>query len=257
MAAAFMGGLIASGKIKSTQITANDINKERLKEVKDLYYINIDDTIDAIENADIIIFAVKPDQIEEVATEIDGHIKDDCLLISIAAGITTTFIEKCLNNDKAKIVRVMPNTPAFVQEAMSVLYPNINVTEDDKETALELLNCIGKTIVTDDEDKLDVVTGLSGSGPGYLFLIMDAMKNAGTDLGLSEDDAKLLTMQTFLGTAKLALTSDEDFDTLRQNVTSPGGTTAAGLKVLNEKKVAEAFKEAIKKAAERSKELSK
>jgi len=155
------------------------------------------------------------------------------------------------------VVRTMPNTPALVQTGATALYANPRVTEDQHDMAESIMRAVGLTLWVDDEALLDAVTALSGSGPAYFFRIMEALEAAGVELGLSREAAHLLTLQTALGAAKMALESEEPIATLRERVTSPGGTTEQGLQVMNENNIDRLFSEVLKAARDRSAELAK
>jgi pyrroline-5-carboxylate reductase len=178
------------------------------------------------------------------------------LVVSIAAGVRSSDIEQWLGGNIA-VVRTMPNTPALVQTGATALYANPRVTEDQRDMAESIMRAVGLTLWVDDEALLDAVTALSGSGPAYFFRIMEALETAGVELGLSREAAHLLTLQTALGAAKMALESEESIVTLRERVTSPGGTTEQGLQVMNENNIDRLFSEVLKAARDRSAELAK
>ena len=177
------------------------------------------------------------------------------LIISIAAGITLGQLEHWLGADMP-IVRCMPNTPALVEAGATGLYANTNVDPGQREQAKTIMNSVGLAIWVDNEDQIDAVTAVSGSGPAYFFLVMEAMIEAGKELGLSEPVAKQLTLQTALGSAQMAITSDEDAAELRRRVTSPGGTTEAAINIMENKQLRAIFMDALRGAYDRSKELA-
>ena len=218
------------------------------------------DNLQAIENADIVVLAVKPQIMQQVCEPLQDILsKQDTLIISIAAGIAISNLNQWLggNNSPLAIVRCMPNTPSLVQSGMTGLYANPQVTSQQHDLAESILRAVGSTLWLSDEDKLDAVTAVSGSGPAYYFLVMEAMQNSAQNLGLSADESRLLVLQTAFGAAKLALESSDDAGTLRQRVTSKGGTTEAALKELMEGGLPELFEKALKAAENRSKELKK
>lgn len=215
------------------------------------------DNLSAIEGVDIVVLAVKPQILQPVCESICASVQEQKpLIISIAAGVTLSSMSQWLGGDIAG-VRCMPNTPALVQAGATGLYANAKVCDEQKSLAEMVMRSVGITIWLEDEAKLDAVTAVSGSGPAYFFLFMEAMQTAAKELGLDEQQARLLVLQTALGSAKLAIESDDDVALLRQKVTSKGGTTAAALEVLNDKHVPEIVAQAMSAAAQRAKELAK
>lgn len=212
---------------------------------------------EALNGADIVVLAVKPQIMQRVCEEITKDTGQDSLIISIAAGVNITNMNDWLGGNKHSIVRCMPNTPSLVQSGMTGLYANQYVLEAQRNLAESILRSVGSTLWFTDENQLDAVTAVSGSGPAYFFLVMEAMQDAAQKLGLSAEDARLLVLQTAFGAAKLALESSDDAATLRQRVTSKGGTTEAALKKLIGGGLPDLFEEALVAAAIRSKELSK
>ncbi len=219
------------------------------------------DNASAIDGADIVVFATKPQVLQTVCESFkdklttQGIVQKKPLLISVAAGITLESMQQWLGCDLA-IVRCMPNTPALVQSGMTGLVANQVTNEEQRNLAESILRSVGNTLWFGDEDKLNAVTAVSGSGPAYFFLVMEAMQASAQKLGLDEKDARLLVLQTAFGAAKLALESEDDAATLRQRVTSKGGTTEAALKVLIEGGLLTLFDDALKAANDRSIELS-
>ncbi len=219
------------------------------------------DNTSAIDSADIIVFATKPQVLQTVCESFKDSLNDNNtnnkpLLISVAAGITLENMQQWLGCDFA-IVRCMPNTPALVQSGMTGLVANQFTNEEQRNLAESILRSVGNTLWFDDEAKLNAVTAVSGSGPAYFFLVMESMQASAQKLGLDEKDARLLVLQTAFGAAKLALESEDDAATLRQRVTSKGGTTEAALKVLTEGGLPALFDDALIAANDRSIELSK
>ena len=216
------------------------------------------DNLQAIENADVVILAVKPQLMEQVCEPLQDAVQQSQpLIISIAAGITESNLSAWLGGDLGvPVVRCMPNTPALVQAGITGLYANKLVAEEQRNLAESILRSVGSTIWFDDEAKLNAVTAVSGSGPAYFFLVMEAMQNAAEKLGLSPADAQQLVLQTAFGAAKLALESSDTPAELRKKVTSKGGTTEAALKELTQGGLIALFDTALSAAAQRSEELS-
>ena len=256
MAASLIGGLIADG-FDRQGITVADIDKNQLDALKRRFQIQtFNDANDAVRSADTVVLAVKPQAVKEVAQYIAPAVhQKKPLIISIAAGIGTAAIERWLGEPTA-IVRAMPNTPALVQCGASGLFANARVTDTQHEDAETLLRATGLTVWMEDEDHINAVTALSGSGPAYFFRIMESLEAAGQALGLSQQAAHILTLQTALGAAKLAMESPEDIASLRQSVTSPGGTTEQGLRVMDEHHIDAVFKAVLEAANERAKQLA-
>ncbi len=203
----------------------------------------------------VIILAVKPYQIAEVLGELKSFLRQDHLLISVAAGISSEFI---MNNSlpTLKVIRVMPNTPAFVGEGMTAISKGRMASELDVALACDLFSSIGRVLVLD-ESQMDAATALSGSGPAYMFHILDSLAQGGVQCGLSKTEALLLSAQTMLGAAKMVLSGQKSPETLKQEVTTPDGTTEAGLKILDEKNIRQILVETVAAAAVRSMELMK
>jgi pyrroline-5-carboxylate reductase len=208
----------------------------------------------AVKGADIIILAVKPQNMAITLKEISLAIDKSKIVISIAAGITTKFIEGSLTKG-VRVVRVMPNTPALVGEGAAAVAKGSCAKADDVKLTRAIFDAVGISVEIE-EKLMDAVTGLSGSGPAYCFLIIEALIDAGEQMGLPRDLAAKLAMQTMLGAARLCLKSDKQPAQLREMVTSPGGTTVAGLKALEEGKIRTTIISAVEAATKRSKELA-
>ena len=209
-----------------------------------------------MQHAQVAVLAVKPQTAKTVVQELAPSIQaKHPLVISIAAGIRESHLREWLSNDIA-IVRTMPNTPALVGSGVTALFANAAVNNEQKNLAESIMRAVGMTLWVDDEALMDAVTALSGSGPAYFFLIMEAIEDAGHRLGLPHDTARLLTLQTAFGAAKMALESTEELGILRQRVTSPGGTTERAIKVLQDHHLPEIFDEALRAAHQRSVELA-
>ena len=256
MARSLIGGLIADG-FTAQHIHVSDPNLTNLEALKASHPIQtFADNVSAINGCNVIILAIKPQQLQMVVKQLSPHWQTGTLLISIAAGIRLEDIARWLDQDDAAIVRAMPNTPSLVQAGAAALYANEQVTNAQHELAESILRSVGLALWVDDETKIDAVTALSGSGPAYFFLVMEAMEHAAIALGLEPEIARLLCMQTAFGSAKMALESDENTATLRQQVTSPGGTTERGLHELEDGDLRGLFENALVAAALRSRELA-
>ena len=252
MAQALIGGLISRG-LPPTRITVSDpVEKVRLLlEEKDVHVT--DDNIAAIRDADIVLFAVKPQVLASVLKPLKG-LFDGKLVMSIVAGAEISTIANLLNTDR--IVRVMPNTPALVQTGAHGLYANDAVDSKDRELASQVLAATGLTLWVNSEAQIDAVTAVSGSGPAYFFYMMESMIRAGKNLGLDEKVATALTLQTALGAAQMAITSANSPAELRKNVTSPNGTTQAALEVFDRAQISQNIQAALAAAQKRTQELA-
>lgn len=256
MAEALIKGLIASGTAKPEQILAADVSADRLEHLRKTYGIIIQKTNnDAVREAGIIILSVKPQMIEKVLAEIAPAVDDKKLVISIAAGVPLAKIENVLKKS-SRVVRVMPNTPALVLAGAAALAAGSSATTDDLSFAQRIFDSVGRSVVVE-EKLMDAVTGLSGSGPAYVFMIIDALSDAGVKAGLPRQLALELAAQTVYGSAKMVLETKEHPGKLRDMVTSPGGTTIEGLHALEKGKLRATLMNAVEAATARSKELGK
>lgn len=219
-----------------------------------------DDNMAAIAEADVVVLAVKPQVLQGVAEALAPAVQaGQPLMVTVAAGIRSVDLNRWLGGESGKpvaVVRAMPNTPALLQTGATGLFASESVSDDQRDLAETILRAAGLTLWVQEEEQMDAVTALSGSGPAYFFRMMEAMQSAGTELGLAEETARLLTMQTALGAAKMALESSESVTTLREKVTSPGGTTEQGLRVLNENNIDQLMAQVLKAAFDRSQELA-
>jgi len=255
-----MGSILARGiisrKILSAQdITVTDIDQARLEDLRSSLKVKVTaDNKKAVREADIIVLAVKPQNFPETLKGIRPVADKAKLFISIAAGVTTDAIEKLLTKSP-RVLRVMPNVNALAGEGAAAVARGHFAGKNDAQYALSIFNAVGLAVEVD-EKLMDAVTGLSGSGPAYCFLIIEALTDAGVQLGLTRDLAEKLAAQTMLGSARLCLTSSQHPAQLKNMVTSPGGTTAAGLKVLEEGSIRATLMAAVEAAAKRSKELA-
>lgn len=252
MAQALIGGLIARG-MPTTRITVADPfeNVRQLLQEKDVHVT--DDNIAAIEKADIVVLAVKPQVLASVLKQLHGLL-DGKLVISIVAGAEIETMATLSGTER--IVRVMPNTPALVQTGAHGLYATDVVDTKDRELASQVLAATGLTIWVNSEAQIDAVTAVSGSGPAYFFYMMESMIRAGKNLGLDEKVATALTLQTALGAAQMAITSASSPSELRKNVTSPNGTTQAALEVFDRAQISQNIQSALAAAKKRSQELA-
>ncbi len=255
-----MGGILAKGMIdrkilSAKHLTVTDIDPARRNYLSASLGLNVSaDNRQAVKNADVILLAIKPQQFAETLQDLRPVVSRTKLFISIAAGVTTDFIEKTLTK-KPRVLRVMPNVNAMAGEGASAVARGHFTLSEDADYALAILNAVGLAVEVD-EKFMDAVTGLSGSGPAYCFLIIEALTDAGVGLGLSRDLAEKLAAQTLLGSAKLCLTGSKHPAELKNMVTSPGGTTAAGLKALEEGAIRATLMAAVEASAKRAKELA-
>jgi len=256
MARSLIGGLVADGWDPAC-ISVSDPDTEQLSALSSRFQVNTDTNNHTVtENAEVVVLAVKPQVIRDVALDLaDVTQKQQPLLISIAAGIRATDLQRWLGGSCA-LVRCMPNTPALVQSGATALWHNENVTDEQTDLAETILRAVGLALWVESEDLMDTVTALSGSGPAYFLLVIEALQEAGQALGLPEETAKLLSLQTAFGAAKMALESSEDAAILRQRVTSPGGTTEKALEVLENGGLRALFRDALNAARSRSRELA-
>ena len=257
MASSLMSGLIASGH-SPRHLWASDINPEALLALEKNLNINTSTSNDEVVNAvDVVVLAVKPQILSSVAKSISGLIQQKkSLVVSIAAGIGQQSLSQWLGDETA-IVRCMPNTPALVLTGATALHANKNVTTEQHDLAENIMRSVGIALWVDEEAQLDAVTAVSGSGPAYYFLLMEAMEKAAIALGLDEVTASLLVQQTALGAAKIALESSESPEQLRKRVTSPGGTTQRAIEVFDEGGFTALVSKALHAARDRSIEMSK
>jgi pyrroline-5-carboxylate reductase len=257
MASALIGGLIDDGMDPGT-IAVADPDRQRREALSSGFSVQTTESNEqAAKGADVVVFAVKPQILKDVARPLAPVINaGKPLVISVAAGVRRADVEVWLGGAVA-VVRTMPNTPALVRSGATALCANKHVAPAQRDLAESILRAVGVALWLDDESLLDVVTALSGSGPAYFFLVMEALEAAAVGLGLPAPAARLLTLQTAFGAAKMAMESADDMPSLRRHVTSPGGTTEAALRVLDEGKIRDLFREAVLAAHRRSIELAK
>ena len=256
MGEALIKGILQANVFSAEQIIVSEPDSKRCDYLSEKYAIEATTESTAVwKECGIIILAVKPQIMGDVLISAKDKINNN-LIISIAAGISIKFIEDIVSNKQCRVIRVMPNTPALVLEAASALSPGASTTEDDMQKASTIFNAIGKSVVVD-EKYMDAVTGLSGSGPAYVFSFIEALIDAGLKVGLTREVAETLVLQTVLGSVKLAIDSKEHPAQLRAMVTSPGGTTIAGLHELEIAGFNGILMDAVEAAARRSEELGK
>jgi pyrroline-5-carboxylate reductase len=256
MASSLIGGLVSNG-YPADKITVADLDAEKLTYLSKTFGINNTQDSGALAaNVDILVLAVKPQHMQPVAEGAGLAIKDKKpVVVSIAAGIRVDALDRWLGGN-FPIVRCMPNTPALVKTGATGLYASAQVDNSQKDQVESLLRAVGVTVWVENENELDAVTALSGSGPAYFFMMMEALEAAGIEAGLSQKTAQLLTQETALGAAKMALESSESAGVLRQRVTSPGGTTERAIGVMEEQGLGDILQAAVLAAKERSIELS-
>ena len=250
-----VSGLVSSGWREPSEIVATARRPERLEEIAERYGVGTTTSNrEAVDGAGIVVIAVKPQDIEELLSELRGAVEPSQTVISVAAAIPTTLVEEGLG-DSVPVVRAMPNTPAAVHEGMAGLTGGRSAREENLQTAEEVLSHLGRSVRVS-EPHMDAVTAVSGSGPAYFALLAESMIEAGILLGLSREIATDLVVQTMLGTAKLLRDEGMHPVELREMVTSPGGTTIAAIRELEQAGVRAAFLNAIQAAMQRSKELA-
>ncbi|ABC77615.1 pyrroline-5-carboxylate reductase [Syntrophus aciditrophicus] len=255
MGTILLSGMLRNRLVAESQIRVADVVKERLEEIHEAYPDIVQESNQPLaRSVDILILAVKPQNLPELLNELTEDIHSGQLIVSVAAGISTRLIEKHLSGP-VRVVRAMPNTPALVGEGVTALAAGAYATQKDVETVARLFEAVGLTVKIN-ENLMDAVTGLSGSGPGYVFVILEALADAGVFLGLPRETALKLAAQTLLGSAKLYLRTGKHPGELKDMVTSPGGTTIAGLKALEEGRLRATLMTAVEAATRRSKVLA-
>ncbi len=257
MACSLIGGLLHTG-YQPNKVWVSDPHEEKLAKLATQYKIHTTQhNSEALTQADVVVFAVKPQNMRQAVTAAATIIRaKKPLIISIAAGITVSAIQSWLDFE-LPIIRCMPNIPAMVGSGATALYADVHTQQAQKEIAESLMRSVGLAIWVEHEQQLNVVTALSGSGPAYFFLVMEALQQAAETLGLTHQQARLLTVQTALGAARLALETEQPITELRDSVTSKGGTTEQGVKVLQENNVPELFAKALQAAKYKAVEMSK
>jgi pyrroline-5-carboxylate reductase len=256
MGEAMIKGLLQAGLVPAASIGATDVRQERLDQIAKQYGIRSAKSNPAlVAESDVVILAVKPQIMAAVLKEIAPAVDGTTLFISIAAGIPTRTLRAQLGRP-ARLIRVMPNTPALVLEGVTAIARAEGLEAGDLETAQELFGAVGRVVVLE-EDALDAVTGLSGSGPAYVAIVIESLADGGVKMGLDRATAMTLAAQTVLGSAKLILETGTHPGQLKDMVSSPGGTTIAGIAALEEGGVRRTFISAVERATQRSRELGK
>lgn len=256
MGEAMIKGLLQAGLVPAGAIAASDARPERLDQIARQYGVRgVGDNVTLVGESDVIILAVKPQIIGSVLKEISPAVDDRKLIISLAAGVATGTLRAHLPRVR-RLIRVMPNTPALVLEGVTAIAKADGLDPGDLETARELFGAVGRVVVLE-EDALDAVTGLSGSGPAYVAIVIESLADGGVKMGLDRTTAMILAAQTVLGSAKLILETGAHPGQLKDMVASPGGTTIAGISALEEGGVRRTFISAVERATQRSRELGR
>ncbi|MFP3912093.1 MAG: pyrroline-5-carboxylate reductase [Desulfobacteraceae bacterium] len=256
MATALIKGLLQDGRYQAEDLLASDSSDTALRRISaDFGVPGYSSNLDLLAKSEIVILSIKPQVMKDVLDHVKGALRTDHLLISIAAGIPLRMIGDIIPQD-IPLIRVMPNTPALVQQGISALAAGPSASPAHMHTAKGIFAAVGETVEVS-EEMMDAVTAVSGSGPGYVFYLMEGMVDAAVATGLEPQTAIRLVIQTFLGAAHLAKTSEDSLSRLREKVTSPGGTTAAGLGMLEKLGVKRAIQKGVDAAYRRSMELGK
>jgi len=257
MAASLIGGLRAQG-IPAASICASDPGADKRDELNATHGVEtFADNGQALAGADVIVLAVKPQVMQAVCRDLASHLDSNQLIVSIAAGINCASLQTWLGEQTPRaIVRCMPNTPSLLRQGVSGLYANAQVNDAQRQQAEQLLSAVGLALWLDKEELIDAVTAVSGSGPAYFFLLIEAMTAAGEELGLPRATAAQLTMHTALGAARMACESDVEAAELRRRVTSPNGTTEAAIQAFQASGFETLVQQAMNAAARRSAELA-
>ena len=255
MGEALVSGLVLSGSAQAANIICTDVREDRLEELRGRYGVRtMQSNIEAVAASEVVIYAVKPQLMAEVLKETADQLDMSKVVISIAAGVPLRAIESLLHKD-LRLIRVMPNIAASVKESASALAAGKHARKEDVELAMAIFNSVGKAVFLRENYLMDAITGLSGSGPAYIFIIVDALADAGVKMGLSRKDAQFLAAQTVLGAAKMLMETREHPGQLKDRVTSPGGTAIAGIHTLEKGGLRTTLINAVEAATHRSKEL--
>ena len=256
MARCLIGGLIEDG-MKPQFIRVSEPDASRREALINHFGVTgVADNVSAAHKSDIVIFAVKPQVMKEAIAPVKNKISEERpLLISIAAGITMSSLESWVGGNAA-IVRAMPNTPALISAGITALFANTRVLPGQRDRAELIMRAVGKVVWIEDEVLMDTVTAISGSGPAYFFYFMEALEQAAIEGGLDENSARLLILETALGSARLAIQTDESLSRLRGQVTSPGGTTEVAIQILDHSGINQIIKRAVTGARKRSADLA-
>ena len=257
-----MGGVLVRGlmqldKVNKADIIVSDVDKNRLREITETCGVKaVESNVELVEKADFVVIGVKPYHVDALLDEISGASRAGQIFVSIVAGTPVEKFSSRLNPCSGSI-RVMPNTPASVLAGAAAVYAGPNVSMEDLARISAIFECTGKVVVIQNEALMDAVTGLSGSGPAYVFMLIDALADAGVQLGIARKEATLLASQTVYGAAKMLLETEKSPVDLKDMVTTPGGTTAAGLRILEKGNFRSVIMDAVEAAANRSRELGK
>jgi len=255
MGEALVSGLVLSGSARPGNIICTDPREERLDELRTRYGVKTStDNLAAVRASEIVIYAVKPQLMAEVLKETADLLDMSKLVVSIAAGVPLRAIESLLQKE-LRLIRVMPNIAASVKESATALSAGRHARREDVELAMSIFNSVGKTVFLRENYLMDAITGLSGSGPAYIFIIVDALADAGVKMGLARKDAQYLAAQTVMGAAKMLMETGEHPGQLKDRVTSPGGTAIAGIHTLEKGGLRTTLINAVEAATLRSKEL--
>lgn len=254
MGEAMIKGIVAQGLVQPVQIVASDPVVARREQMRTQFGVSTTDTnASAVQDADVVVLSVKPQVLGKVLVELKGKLPANALVLSIVAGAPIHTLRDGL--DHARIVRTMPNTPAQVGKGVTVWTATAAVTPGQRQQTQAILSALGEQVMVDDEGYLDMATGLSGSGPGYVFLIIEAMIDAGVQIGFSRADAQKMVLQTIEGSVALVRSTGLHPAELKNRVTSPAGTTAAGLFELEQSGIRAAILRAVEAAYHRSQAL--
>jgi len=255
MGEALVSGLVQSGSAQAANIVCTDVREERLEELRARYGVRTSTrNPEAVAASEVVIYAVKPQLMAEVLKETADQLDMSKVVISIAAGVPLRAIESLLHKE-LRLIRVMPNIAASVKESATALSAGKHARKEDVELAMAIFNSVGKAVFLRENYLMDAITGLSGSGPAYIFIIVDALADAGVKMGLSRKDAQFLAAQTVLGAAKMLMETREHPGQLKDRVTSPGGTAIAGIHTLEKGGLRTTLINAVEAATQRSKEL--
>jgi pyrroline-5-carboxylate reductase len=255
MAEAIISGLIKSEALEPAELIASDVNNERLKYIQDRYGIDVStENAIAAAKADFVLLAIKPQQFDEVVQGFQNVLSSDQILVTIAAGVSTTRARALIDQDVA-IVRVMPNTPALVNAGISAVALPSDLSPAKRNFIEKILMSVGEVVYVDESD-MDAVTAVSGSGPAYFFLFVRELIAAGIEVGLDPELAARLARHTFFGSARLLQAGSEDESSLIEAVASPGGTTEAALRTMEAAEFGDIIRRGVQAAAARSRELA-
>lgn len=253
MATAIIGGLIESNYVQAETVRVVEINADSRARLQNEFGVQATEVLSqGVEGSEIVVLAVKPQQLREVAAQL-APLLNGQLVVSIAAGIRAADLGRWLNT--RNVVRAMPNTPALIRKGVTGLYPLKGVCFGHRAIANKILDAVGTSVWLDDESQMDALTAVAGSGPAYVFYFIEAMQQAAQELGLDEDQARKLVLETFLGATELAQSSPDDVGVLRARVTSKNGTTERALLSMEADQVRQHIIKAVRAAAERSKEM--